>query len=31
VFIAGAGHEGPEFVAPAITAAVAGFLAEKLG
>jgi acetyl esterase/lipase len=31
VLIAGAGHEGPEFVAPAITAAVAGFLAEKLG
>jgi hypothetical protein len=31
VLIAGAGHEGPEFVAPAITATVAGFLAEKLG
>lgn len=31
VLIAGAGHEGPEFVTPAITATVAGFLAEKLG
>jgi acetyl esterase/lipase len=31
VLIAGAGHEGPEFVAPAITATVAGFLTEKLG
>ena len=31
VLIAGAGHEGPEFVAPAITATVAGFLAETLG
>jgi pimeloyl-ACP methyl ester carboxylesterase len=31
VLIAGAGHEGPEFAAPAITATVAGFLAEKLG
>ena len=31
VLIAGAGHEGPEFVTPAINAAVAGFLAEKLG
>ena len=31
VVIAGAGHDGPEFVAPAITATVAGFLAEKLG
>jgi len=29
VLIAGAGHEGPEFVAPAITATVAGFLAEN--
>jgi hypothetical protein len=31
VLIAGAGHEGPELVSPAITATVAGFLAEKLG
>ena len=31
VLIAGAEHEGPEFVAPAITATVAGFLAETLG
>jgi acetyl esterase/lipase len=31
VLIAGAGHEGPEFVTPAIIATVAGFLAEKLG
>ena len=31
VLIAGAGHEGPEFVAPVITATVVGFLAEKLG
>jgi len=31
VLIAGAGHEGPEFVSPAITATVVGFLAEKLG
>jgi len=31
VLIAGAGHEGPELVSPAITATVAGFLTEKLG
>jgi acetyl esterase/lipase len=31
VLIAGAGHDGPEFLAPAITATVTGFLAEKLG
>jgi len=31
VLLGGAGHEGPEFVSPAITALVAGFLAEKLG
>ena len=31
LLIGGAGHEGPEFVRPAITATVAGFLAEKLG
>jgi predicted esterase len=31
VLIAGAGHEGPEFAAPAITATVTGFLTEKLG
>lgn len=31
VLIGGAGHEGPEFVSPAITATVAGFLAQTLG
>jgi hypothetical protein len=31
MLIAGAGHEGPEFVASAITVTVVGFLAEKLG
>jgi acetyl esterase/lipase len=31
VLLGGAGHEGPEFVSPAITALVAGFLAEQLG
>ena len=30
LLISGAGHEGPEFVRPAITATVAGFLAENL-
>jgi acetyl esterase/lipase len=29
--ISGAGHEGPEFVRPSVTAAVAGFLSEHLG
>jgi hypothetical protein len=31
VLIAGAGHQGPEFGAPAIRATVVGFLTEKLG
>jgi dipeptidyl aminopeptidase/acylaminoacyl peptidase len=31
VLISGAGHEGPQFVRPAVTAAVAGFLEEALG
>ena len=31
VLIAGAGHEGPEFVGLAITATVTGFLTAKLG
>jgi acetyl esterase/lipase len=31
LLMGGAGHEGPEFARPAITAAVAGFLAEELG
>jgi acetyl esterase/lipase len=31
LLISGAGHEGPQFVRPAVTAAVAGFLQEALG
>jgi hypothetical protein len=31
VLIAGASHEGPELVCPAITATVAGFLAKTFG
>jgi acetyl esterase/lipase len=31
LLISGAGHEDPQFVRPAVTAAVAGFLSESLG